>query len=40
MNLPPKSKSETEYRDVIGEVMQSNIAFKAHGLVLDGRWWT
>ncbi|MCZ4315842.1 amidohydrolase/deacetylase family metallohydrolase [Comamonadaceae bacterium G21597-S1] len=30
----------TEYRDVIGEVMQSNIAFKAHGLVLDGRWWT
>jgi dihydroorotase len=30
----------TEYRDVIGEVIQSNIAFKAHGLVLDGRWWT
>jgi dihydroorotase len=30
----------TEYRDVIGEVMHSNIAFKAHGLVLDGRWWT
>jgi dihydroorotase len=30
----------TEYRDVLGEVIQSNIAFKAHGLVLDGRWWT
>lgn len=30
----------TEYRDVIGEVIHSNIAFKAHGLVLDGRWWT
>ncbi len=30
----------TEYRDVIGEVIHSNIAFKAHGLVLDGQWWT
>jgi len=30
----------TEYRDVIGEVIASNTAFKAHGLVLDGRWWT
>ncbi len=30
----------TEYRDVIGEVITSNTAFKAHGLVLDGRWWT
>ena len=30
----------TEYRDVTGEVIHSNIAFKAHGLVLDGRWWT
>jgi dihydroorotase len=30
----------TEYRDVLGEVIHSDIAFKAHGLVLDGRWWT
>ena len=30
----------TEYRDVMGEVIHSRIAFKAHGLVLDGRWWT
>lgn len=30
----------TEYRDVLGEVIHSNVAFKAHGLVLDGRWWT
>ncbi len=30
----------TDYRDVMGEVIHSNIAFKAHGLVLDGRWWT
>lgn len=30
----------TEYRDVLGEVIQSNTAFKAHGLVLDGKWWT
>ncbi len=30
----------TEYRDVIGEVIHSNMAFKAHGLVLDGKWWT
>ncbi len=30
----------TEYRDVLGEVIHSNIAFKAHGLVLDGQWWT
>lgn len=29
----------TEYRDVIGEVLHSRIALKAHGLVLDGRWW-
>ena len=30
----------TEYRDVVGEVMHSDRGFKAHGLVLDGRWWT
>ncbi len=30
----------TEYRDVLGEVIHSNVAFKAHGLVLDGKWWT
>lgn len=30
----------TEYRDVVGEVIRSRIAFKAHGLVLAGRWWT
>lgn len=30
----------TEYRDVLGEVMHGNTAFKAHGLVLDGKWWT
>jgi len=30
----------TEYRDVLGEVIHSNTAFKAHGLVLDGKWWT
>lgn len=29
----------TEYRDVLGEVILGSIAFKAHGLVLDGRWW-
>ncbi len=32
--------ARTEYRDVIGEVITSNTAFKARGLVLDGRWWT
>lgn len=30
----------TQYRDVVGEVIESSIAFKARGLVLDGRWWT
>jgi dihydroorotase len=30
----------TEYRDVLGEVIHSNTAFKARGLVLEGRWWT
>ena len=30
----------TEYRDVVGEVMHSDRGFKAHGLVLEGRWWT
>ena len=30
----------TEYRDVLGEVIHSNADFKAHGLVLDGKWWT
>ena len=30
----------TEYRDVLGEVILGNTAFKAHGLVLDGKWWT
>lgn len=30
----------TDYTDVLGEVIHSNIAFKARGLVLDGRWWT
>ena len=30
----------TEYRDVVGEVMHGGTAFKAHGLVLNGRWWT
>ena len=30
----------TEYRDVLGEVIHSNIRFEARGLVLDGRWWT
>ena len=30
----------TEYRDVLGEVIHSNTAFQARGLVLDGRWWT
>ena len=30
----------TEYRDVVGEIMHSDRGFKAHGLVLEGRWWT
>ena len=30
----------TEYRDVLGEVLHSDTGFVAHGLVLDGRWWT
>ncbi len=30
----------TAYRDVLGEVIHSHTAFKAHGLVLAGRWWT
>ena len=30
----------TEYRDVLGEVIHSNTAFQARGLVLEGRWWT
>lgn len=32
--------ASTEYRDVLGEVIQSNIRFEARGLVLDGRWWS
>ncbi len=29
----------TDYRDVLGEVIYSDTAFKACGLVLNGRWW-
>jgi len=30
----------TPYTDVVGEVMTGTHRFLAHGLVLDGRWWT
>ncbi len=30
----------TQYQDVLGEVITSSTAFKARGLVLQGRWWT
>ena len=30
----------TPYTDVVGEVMTGQHRFIAHGLVLDGRWWT
>ncbi len=33
-------ESPTEYRDVMGEVIQGALRFKAHGLVFNGRWWT
>lgn len=30
----------TPYRDVLGEVIESNTRFVARGLVLNGQWWT
>jgi len=30
----------TDYTDVVGEVLTGQHRFIAHGLVLDGRWWT
>ncbi len=30
----------TEYKDVVGETITSAHRFVAHGLVLDGKWWT
>ena len=30
----------TAYTDVVGEVLTGRHRFIAHGLVLDGRWWT
>jgi dihydroorotase len=30
----------TEYKDVLGETITGATAFKAHGLVLDGAWWS
>lgn len=30
----------TAYTDVVGEVLTGQHRFIAHGLVLDGRWWT
>jgi dihydroorotase len=30
----------TEYKDVVGEVITGASRFVAHGLVLDGKWWT
>ena len=30
----------TTYTDVVGEVLTGQHRFIAHGLVLDGRWWT
>ena len=29
----------TDYRDVLGEVIHGDVAFQAHGLVFNGRWW-
>ncbi len=33
-------RQPTSYRDVLGEEVRSDTTFKAHGLVLDGRWWS
>ena len=30
----------TEYKDVVGETITGAHRFVAHGLVLDGKWWT
>ena len=30
----------TEYKDVVGEVITGERRFVAHGLVLNGQWWT
>ena len=30
----------TQYRDVVGEVINSDTRFVARGLVLNGQWWT
>jgi dihydroorotase len=30
----------TQYRDVVGEVIDSDTRFVARGLVLNGQWWT
>ena len=30
----------TEYKDVVGETITGTHRFVAHGLVLDGKWWT